>query len=211
MPILTYPLGPMANNTYLIIDEATGEAALVDPSFESEKILPDIRDRNLNVRFILNTHAHFDHIIGNAFWVETTGAPIALHIADVPLLRALPEQAQRFNFVAVPSPEPTVLLEDNQFITLGETQIKTLWTPGHAPGHVAFVIDDTVISGDALFQGSIGRTDLPGGDMQMLLHSIKTRLLTLPDETRVLPGHGAQTNIGRERRTNPYLQEIENR
>jgi glyoxylase-like metal-dependent hydrolase (beta-lactamase superfamily II) len=206
MAIRRYSLGPMDNNTYLIVDEATNEAALVDPSFDSESILPDLRAGDCYLRYILNTHAHFDHIIGNAYYAEATGAPIALHRSDLELLRALPEQGRMFGFSVTPSPEPTIFLEDDMTLMLGETPIRVLFTPGHAPGHVTFVIDDVAIVGDCLFHGSIGRTDLPGASLQTLMHSIRTRLLTLPDETQVLPGHGALTTIGTERQTNPYLQ-----
>ena len=234
MPIYRYNLGPMDNNTYLIVDEATREAALVDPSFGSEAILPDITANGYMLRYILNTHAHFDHIIGNAFFAQETGAPIALHRLDLDFLHRLEEQAVMFGFEAVPSPEPTLYLEDEQTITLGETQIKVLFTPGHAPGHVTFVLEDNLVPaseasketaadpateaaiagkqtialvGDCLFARSIGRTDLPGGSLQTLLHSIRTRLLTLPDATHVLPGHGKLTTIGTERRRNPYIQD----
>jgi glyoxylase-like metal-dependent hydrolase (beta-lactamase superfamily II) len=206
MAIRHYSLGPMDNNTYLIVDEATQEAALVDPSFDSETILPDIRANGYLLRYILNTHAHFDHVIGNAYFAEQTGAPIALHRADLELLRALPEQGRRFGFEVTPSPEPTLFLEDDATLMLGETPIRVLFTPGHAPGHVTFLVDDTALVGDCLFHGSIGRTDLPGGSLQTLMQSISTRLLTLPDETRALPGHGALTTIGAERQSNPYLQ-----
>jgi hydroxyacylglutathione hydrolase len=206
MPIRRYSLGPMDNNTYLIVDEATSEAALVDPSFDSETILPDIQTEGYRLRYILNTHAHFDHIMGNAYYAEQTGAPIALHHDDLELLRALPEQGRMFGFSATPSPEPTIFLEDGMTLQLGDTSIRVLFTPGHAPGHVTFLIDDVAIVGDCLFHGSIGRTDLPGGSLQTLMHSIRTRLLTLPDETQVLPGHGALTTIGAERKSNPYLQ-----
>lgn len=230
MSIRQYNLGPMDNNTYLIVDEATKEAALVDPSFGSEKILSDITTNGFKLRYILNTHAHFDHIIGNAFYVHETGAPIALHRLDLDFLHRLEEQGAMFGFEVVPSPDPTIYLEDDQTITLGETQIKVLFTPGHAPGHVTFVIENEIVIedrksdalntetvednvketvalvGDCLFAKSIGRTDLPGGSLQTLLHSIRTRLLTLPDATRVLPGHGKLTTIGYERRRNPYIQ-----
>ena len=207
MAIHRYNLGPMDNNTYLIVDEATNEAALVDPTFDSETVLPDIITGGYTLRYILNTHAHFDHIMGNAFFARETDAPIALHREDLFLLRGLEDQAAMFGFDATPSPEPTLFLEDNQTLMLGETPIQVLFTPGHAPGHVTFIVGDTAIVGDCLFARSIGRTDLPGGSLQTLLHSIRTRLLTLPNATQVLPGHGKPTTIGTERDRNPYLKE----
>lgn len=210
MPIRSYTrLGPLDNNTYLIVGEVTKEVALVDPSFDSQKILEDIAENGYSLRYILNTHAHFDHIIGNAFFAEKTGAPIALHRDDLELLRALPEQGKLYNFEATPSPEPTIFLEEGQSLILGDTKIEVLFTPGHAPGHVTFVVGETALVGDVLFANSIGRTDLPGGSLETLLHSIRTRLLTLPDTTQVLPGHGRPTSIGRERRSNPYLEGLE--
>lgn len=206
MPIHTFaPLGPLDNNTYLIVDEATGEAALVDPSFDSAALWPEIQKLNVKVRYILNTHGHFDHIIGNKFYVDKTGALLALHRADLELLQSLTLQGEMFGFEAEQSPDPTLWLEDGQTLTLGETPIHVVFTPGHAPGHVTFLVEDAALAGDCLFAGSIGRTDLPGGSLETLLHSIRERLLTLPDETRVLPGHGETTTIGAERRTNPHL------
>lgn len=196
----------MDNNTYVIVDEATREAAVVDPSFDSESLWPDIEADGLTIRYVLNTHAHFDHVIGNAFFVARTQAPLALHRADLELLHALPEQGKMFGFAIEPSPEPTLFLEDEQVLTLGETPILVLTTPGHSPGGVTFLIEDAAIVGDCLFARSIGRTDLPGGSLQTLMHSIRTRLLPLPDETKVLPGHGPLTTIGKEKRVNPYLQ-----
>lgn len=204
--IRQFSLGPMDNNTYLIVDEATREAALVDPSFDSERLWPEIEKSGVTIRYVLNTHAHFDHVVGNAFYVQRTGAPLALHRADLELLHRLVESGRMFGFDLEPSPEPTVFLEDGQTLRLGETAIRVVATPGHAPGHVTFLVGDAALCGDCLFAGSIGRTDLPGGSLQTLLHSIRTQLLTLPDETRVLPGHGAATTIGTERHTNPYLQ-----
>ncbi len=208
MEIVTYQLGPMENNTYLIIDEATRDAALIDPSFHSETIWEDIEGRNVQIRYLLNTHGHFDHIIGNAFYVEKTGAPLALHRDDLDRLRALPEIALSYRFKAEPSPEPDLFLEHGQTLTLGETSIRVVHTPGHSPGSVTFLFDDVAIVGDVLFDGSIGRTDFPGCSLQTLLHSIRTELLTLPDTTKVLPGHSSATTIGKERATNPHIQGI---
>jgi hydroxyacylglutathione hydrolase len=207
MAILEYRLGPMGNNTYLIVDDATIDAALVDPSFDSESLWPEIRERGFTLKYVLNTHAHFDHVIGNAFYVTQSGAPLALHRADLPLLRALPEQGRMFGVAVRPSPEPSIWLEEGTPLTLGETEIRVLHTPGHSPGGVTFLYGDAAIVGDCLFAGSIGRTDLPGASQQTLLHSIRTQLLTLPDNTRVLPGHEEATTIGHERATNPFLRE----
>ena len=206
MPILQYPLGPMGNNTYLIVDSVTNDAALVDPSFDSMALLPEIIQQGYTLRYILNTHAHFDHVIGNAFFVQETAVPLALHRADLPLLRALPEQGRMFNIPVEPSPDPTLWLDDGLSLALGETEIRVMHTPGHSPGGVTFLVEDAAIVGDCLFAGSIGRTDLPGASHQQLLDSIRTRLLTLPDETRVLPGHESTTTIGEERRNNPFLR-----
>ncbi len=208
MAIHSYRLGPMGNNTYLIVDEPTGEAALVDPSFDSEELWAEIEQMGVTMRYLLNTHAHFDHVIGNAFYVAEAGIPLALHRADLPLLRALPEQGRMFGFAVEASPEPTIWLEEGKSLTLGETEIRVLYTPGHSPGSVTFVVGDAAIVGDVLFAGSIGRTDLPGASHQTLLHSIRTRLLTLPDSTRVLPGHEEATTIGHERLANPFLQNL---
>jgi len=204
--IQQYRLGPMGNNTYVIVDDATKEAAIVDPSFESDQLLPELQEKGLTLRYLLLTHAHFDHVIGNAFYASTVGLPIALHRADLPLLRALPEQGRMFGVPVEPSPDPTIWLEEGKPLTLGETTIQVLFTPGHSPGSVTFLVDDAAIVGDVLFAGSIGRTDLPGASHQTLLDSIRTRLLTLPDETRVLPGHEDETTIGEERRNNPFLR-----
>lgn len=206
MPVLQYQLGPMSNNTYLIVDHATREAAIVDPSFGSEELLPKIRQSDFTLCYVFNTHAHFDHMIGNAFYAAACGIPLALHRDDLALLQALPEQALMFGYAVEPSPEPSIWLEEGSPIRLGETEIGVLHTPGHSPGSVTFLVGDAAIVGDCLFAGSIGRTDLPMASQQTLLHSIRTRLLTLPDPTRVLPGHNDLTTIGVERATNPFLR-----
>jgi len=198
----------MDNNTYLIVDTVTQEAALVDPSFDSEAIWDEIQAQGYTLRYVLNTHAHFDHVVNNAYFVKKSGALLALHRNDLGLLHLLPSQAKMFGFHAEASPEPTLFLEAGQTLMLGETLIEVRFTPGHAPGHVTFLVEGVAIVGDCLFQGSIGRTDLPQSSFQTLMHSIKTQLLTLPDETPVYPGHGDTTTIGIERQTNPFLQEL---
>jgi glyoxylase-like metal-dependent hydrolase (beta-lactamase superfamily II) len=195
----------MDNNTYLLVDDATGEAAIVDPSFDSRPIWNEIQSAGYHLAYVLNTHAHFDHIVENAYFVEQSDAPLALHPADLELLRLGPKQAAMFGMKIDASPEPALLLEHGQTIRLGDSELQVVYTPGHAPGHVSFLFDTTAIVGDCLFAGSVGRTDLPGASSDTLMKSIRTQLLVLPDETAVLPGHGKSTTIGRERRTNPFL------
>ena len=205
MQIKSYSLGPMDNNTYLLVDEATGEGAIVDPSFDSDDILGDVLSKVTTLKYVLNTHAHFDHVLGNGLFVEKTGALLALHRNDLPLLHNLQKSAARFGFEVEPSPEPVIFLQEGTDIVLGETSIQVIEAPGHAPGHVMFNSGEDLIAGDVLFKDSIGRTDLPGGSMQTLLESIKYKILTLPDSVRVLPGHGEATTVGRERIHNQYL------
>lgn len=207
MAILRYQMGPMANNSYVIVDEATNQAAIVDPSFGCESMLADVKRRGLDVRLLLITHGHFDHIVGNAATVAEFNVPIFIHETDLPLLQALTAQAAMFGMEATASPEPTGFLVRGQTVELGDTKIEVRDTPGHAPGHVTLIVGDSAIVGDCIFRGSIGRTDLPGADHATLMRSINEQLLTLPDETIVLPGHGEPTTIGAERRTNPFLQD----
>ena len=207
MAIIRYNLGPMDNNSYLIVDDATQEAAMVDPSFDSESLIPEIREAGYKLKYLLNTHAHFDHVIGNKVYAEEFGIPLALHRDDLKILHALLEQGKRYNIKVEPSPEPDIFLEEGQDLMLGETMIRVLNTPGHSPGSVTFLLDNVAIVGDVLFAGSVGRTDFPGCSSEALLHSIRTKLLILPDETQVLPGHGEATTIGHERTTNPFLRD----
>jgi len=206
MRILRFNVGPLDNNTYLMVDESTREAAIVDPSFDSAGVWDRVEQDGLTLVRVLNTHAHIDHVVENALFVERSGAPLALHPADLPLLHAMSEQAA---WMGVPPPrpaEPTHALCHGESIRIGGEAVTVAHTPGHSPGSVSFVGDGFVLSGDALFAGSIGRTDLPGGDLTQLLRSIHGRLLTLPDATIVYPGHGHETTIGRERRSNLFLQ-----
>jgi glyoxylase-like metal-dependent hydrolase (beta-lactamase superfamily II) len=202
----TFTVGPLGNNVYLVIDDATNHAALVDPSFESEPILDLIRERGLQLDWILNTHAHYDHVVNNAYCKRETGAPLAIHPADVPLLENMAGQAAWMGIAhGEDSPPPDRLLEEGDIVEVGQLQLRVLHTPGHSPGGITFLVADAAIVGDALFAGGIGRYDLPGADGRTLLHAIRTKLLTLPDTTRVFPGHGPATTIGEEKRTNPFF------
>ncbi|GIK29318.1 MAG: MBL fold metallo-hydrolase [Anaerolineae bacterium] len=203
-------LGIAATNCYIVSDGATGEAVLIDPVDQPELLLKTLRDNNLTLKLILATHGHFDHVLASAALKEATGVPFYIHHDDVRWLDRLPEQGLRFTGTPFPKAAvPDRLLTDEQeTITVGGITFKTLFTPGHSPGHIAYWWPDAhlVFSGDALFQGSIGRTDLPGADHATLIRSIFDKLLSLGDDTQVLPGHGEATTIGAERRSNPFLQ-----
>jgi glyoxylase-like metal-dependent hydrolase (beta-lactamase superfamily II) len=193
-------------NCYVVGCEETGEGVVIDPGDEPERILAEIEQARLTIKYILNTHAHFDHILANGDLVEATGAPLALHPLDLPLLRQS-GGADFFGFEAPPSPEPDIELAEGDTITFGTHTFQVLFTPGHSPGHVSFyeVKAGIIFDGDVLFAGGIGRTDLPGGDYETLLTSINEKLMVLPDQTTVCSGHGPITTIGRERVSNPWL------
>jgi hydroxyacylglutathione hydrolase len=200
-----YNVGPLDNNTYVLVDESTGEAALVDPSFDSRPVWDSIQRAEWKITWLLNTHAHIDHVVENAYFAELTGAPLALHDADLPLLNGMDAQARWMGILAPTVIQPTYSLTDGEEIAIGTERIRVAHTPGHSPGSVSLIGDGFVVLGDVLFAGSIGRTDLPGGNLDTLRNSIRSRLYVLPDDTRVYPGHGAATTIGRERRTNPFV------
>lgn len=201
MKITPYELTPFAMNCYVLEDN--GEAVVVDPGEASPKLLRDLAA--LSVKMVINTHCHCDHAGGNAGVMAATGAPLACHAADIPLLQAIEQQGRMFGVHFPPSPPPDVLLEAGQTVTFGGQRLEIRHAPGHSPGHVVLVGDGFVLAGDVLFAGSIGRTDLPGGSYAQLIQSIRTELMTLPDETVVHCGHGPDTTIGVERRSNPFL------
>ena len=207
--IVSFTFNGFAENTYLLIDEATRATAIVDPGAYSRAEQQTLRDyiegQQLAVKYLLNTHAHIDHVLGNAFVLKTyPGIPFLLHPLDLPTLRAVPTYAGPYGFAAYEPAEPTGELAAGQVIELGESELQVRF----APGHVVFYepTGGQLIGGDVLFKSSIGRTDLPGGDHATLIKSIRTELLTLPDATVVHPGHGPATTIGAERRANPFLR-----
>ncbi len=203
--VLNYVLGPLENNTYLLADPDSREAALIDPSYEVEQALADARRRGLDIKTILLTHAHFDHIAGVTA-VAGNEVPIALHPADLELYRQR-GGADLFDMPCEPGPEPSLLLRDGQTLRIGAVEVTVRHTPGHSPGHVIFVCAAAGVAfcGDLIFAGSVGRTDLPGASQTQLIDSIRRHVLTLPPETVLLPGHGPATNVGEERETNPFL------
>ncbi len=218
-------VGPIQTNCYIAVCETTRRAAVVDPGWSAASILEAVQSLNATVDIILLTHAHFDHIGAVADVVDATQAPVALHPLDLPLLRV--DGGARMASIPLRSaPQPDVSLDHSQVLTVGTLRFETRCAPGHTPGHVVFYLEHekvifagdvlfqgnrkqntqgVVFVGDTLFRGSIGRTDLPGGDFDTLITSIRSQLLTLPDDVVVCPGHGPFTTIGDERLTNPFL------
>ncbi|MEK7331305.1 MAG: MBL fold metallo-hydrolase [Candidatus Eisenbacteria bacterium] len=200
-------LGPLENNSYLIVCVATRETAVVDVGFEPEAAIDALRAGDLRVRYLLNTHAHYDHLAGMRAVQEAVGGEYWLHPADRPLLERLTEQGAAFGFPAARPPAVVHDLADGQRLTLGEEALEVIHTPGHSPGGVCFRWQDWLWVGDTLFAGSIGRTDLPGGSFEELERAIRTRLFPLGDALQAFPGHGPATTLGRERRENPFVGE----
>jgi hydroxyacylglutathione hydrolase len=202
-------LGLAVTNCYILGDTETGDAILIDPVDQPELLLKTIADEGWTLKLMLATHGHFDHVLASKGVKDATGVPFYIHSADVPWLESLPQRGVQFT--GTPFPEAAVpdrlLTDEPETITVGNFRLETLFTPGHAPGHIAYYWPDAnlVFAGDALFKGSIGRTDLPGGNYDTLMRSIFEKLVPLGDDVRVLSGHGEPTTIGHERRTNPYL------
>lgn len=206
-----HDVGPFGNNIYLVTDPATQETAVIDVGFEPDRVIERVRRDGLNVRWLLATHAHYDHVAAMLPVQQAVGGRFALHPADRPLLEAVAFQGSMFGLPAVPVPEIEHELADGMSVPLGDQALEVLWTPGHAPGHVTFRHGETLWSGDVLFAGSVGRTDLPGASWPVLEKSIRERLFPLGDQVRVLPGHGPATTIGEERRSNPFVGEAAGR
>ncbi len=201
-------VGPFQENCYVIGDEETGVGAIVDPGDEAARIAIAVEQTNLEISQILITHAHIDHVGAVAALVDEYSCPVLMHAEAEPMLAQLPTQAMMMGLRFGKVPTVDRHIEDEEEIEVGGLELRSLYTPGHAPGHIAFYIESEglLLSGDALFAGSVGRVDLPGGSMEVLMRSIEERLLTLPDETRVYPGHGPETTIANERMHNPFLQ-----
>jgi glyoxylase-like metal-dependent hydrolase (beta-lactamase superfamily II) len=208
MILETFPVGPLACNCTILGDEEAGEAIVIDPGDEAGRIAGRLTELGLKLKQILVTHAHIDHVGGALRLKRLTGAPILLNENDLPLLAMMDEQAGWLGVAPPETAPPDGPLADGQFVGLEKYAAQVLHTPGHTQGSVClhFAPQKLLIAGDTLFAGSIGRTDLPGGDYGQIIHSIQTRLLPLPDETRVVTGHGLETTIGAERRSNPFLR-----
>lgn len=208
MDIVKLVLGPVQTNAYIVADRKTGEAVVIDPADDGIRIIAVAKKRGWRISNIWLTHAHFDHLAGAAEVADNSSPPppVALHPEDYPLWR-MQGGAPLFGMRIDPGPEPTIDLSHGQILFLGGNQLEVRHAPGHTRGHVMFYSDaDRVLfCGDVIFQGSIGRTDLPGGDYETLIASIHLQVLTLPDDTRLLSGHGPETTVGEERRFNPFL------
>ncbi len=208
MILETFPVGPLRCNCTILGDEVTHEAIVVDPGDNIPEILSRLQKHGLTLRQIVVTHAHIDHVGGAVLLRKLTGAPVVMNQKDLGLLGMMEMQA---GWLGVPTPEvapPDASAEDGLTVGLATLPAQVLHTPGHTPGSVCLLFPDQhlLLAGDTLFAGSIGRTDLPGGDGPQILRSLRDRLLVLPDTTRVLPGHGPETTIGEERQSNPFLQ-----
>jgi glyoxylase-like metal-dependent hydrolase (beta-lactamase superfamily II) len=203
------PVGMLACNCSILGDEETGEAVVIDPGDEIERVQEVLRRRRLSVRYIVATHAHIDHVGGIEALKKATGAAVLMNEGDLPLYQNLALQAAWLGVLPPAAVEVDQFLKDGDNLKWGSHALEVMHTPGHSPGslclHLAGELQ-TIFSGDTLFQASIGRTDLWGGSFDQILRSIKTALLPFPDETRVCPGHGPATTIGDERESNPFLR-----
>ncbi|ANH79729.1 MBL fold hydrolase [Niabella ginsenosidivorans] len=208
-----FVFNPFQENTYILYNES-GRCIIIDPGFsnkdEQDQFLQYIDENKLEPVYLLNTHCHIDHILGNQFVYDRWGLPLHIHKGELPVLESGPRVAEMYGFEFHPYSGKIVFIDEKEKLLLGSDEIRLLFTPGHSPASLSFYNAENklLISGDTLFSGSIGRTDLPGGDFNTLEHSIRTRLYTLPDDTHVYSGHGAGTCIGYEKKNNPFVQEL---
>jgi hydroxyacylglutathione hydrolase len=198
-------VGPIQANCYILGCERTNLAAVIDPGGDVDKILIALAKDKLRCVYIINTHGHFDHSGDNKRLKEVTGAEIIIHRADASMITQQGTSGGAWGMKVDNSPPPDRLVKDGDIITFGDISLKVLHTPGHSPGGISLATDKVVFVGDTLFAGSIGRTDFPGGDERALLHNVREKIFTLGDDVIVYPGHGPETTVGREKRTNPFF------
>ncbi|MBI3512227.1 MAG: MBL fold metallo-hydrolase [Bacteroidetes bacterium] len=212
MKIKTFTFNPFTQNTYVLSDES-GECVIIDPgcydSEEEQELENYISAEKLKPVHLLNTHCHVDHVFGNYFAAQKWNLGLEINKEELPVLRAFPKVCELYGLKGNVQPEPEKFLDEGQTVKFGNTTLEIFFTPGHSPGSICFYSekDKTIISGDVLFQNSIGRSDLPGGDPETLLNSIRKKLFVLPDEVNVFSGHGPSTTIGWEKRNNPFAGE----
>jgi hydroxyacylglutathione hydrolase len=208
MILETLVVGPLEVNSYLLAEGPDTDALIIDPGDEGDRILERMKEQNLTLKYIVNTHGHFDHVGANALLKETTGAEIVIHEKDAHLLATTREHARAFGLASESSPPADRFYDHGDRIDLGGLSLQVLSTPGHTEGGVCLLMDTILFSGDTLFAGSIGRTDLPGGSFREILISIQERILPLGDHITIYSGHGPPSTIGKEKRTNPFLTEL---
>ena len=201
------PVGPLQANCHIVGCEDTKKAAVIDPGGDTDRILLALAKEKLTLTAIINTHGHFDHVAGNPALKKATGADLMIHPLDAPLLRQAAKSAAQWGLKVDNSPQPDRLLNDGDTIVVGSITLTVLHTPGHSPGGICLWTDRVVFVGDTLFDGSIGRSDFPGGDLHILITSIRTKLFALPDDVAVYPGHMTTTTIEREKKFNPFCGE----
>ena len=200
-------VGPLENNCYIIADEKTKECFVTDPGDEPDRILDLIHENNLTIKYIICTHAHFDHVAAVPDIMKETNAKIVIHKDDLEIYRKTQEQAASWGFEVDPMPEPDIFVSEGDRISLGDITFEILHTPGHSPGGICLYGEGIIITGDTLFAGSVGRTDLYGGDINQLKASFR-RLMSFPDHIKLLTGHGPETTIGQEKIDNFFSHEI---
>ncbi|GAB4094123.1 MBL fold metallo-hydrolase [Flaviaesturariibacter terrae] len=211
LTVHTFTFNPVQENTYVLSNE-NGACCIIDPgcyfASEEEQLASFISANGLQPVLLLNTHCHLDHIFGNRFVHERWGLELHLHRAELPVLERGPASGQLWQLPFVNYDGPLHFLDEGDIVRIGDDELHVLFTPGHSPGHISFysAAQRFVLSGDVLFEGSVGRTDLPGGDFTILEESIRTKLYTLPEDVIVYPGHGGSTSIGDERRDNPFVK-----
>ncbi len=207
MIIRTIPVGMTQTNCYIVGCEATQVGAVIDPGAEADRIVRELERTGLSIRYVLITHAHFDHVGANARVIQATGAQLALHPNEQALLEA-GGGASLWGLTMEPSPPPDLDLSEGQVIEVGRLRFQVLFTPGHSPGGVTFyeAAQRAAFDGDVLFAGGVGRADLPGGDWDTLTRSIREVLFALPDDTALYSGHGPKTTVGQEKQSNPWVR-----
>lgn len=206
-PIRVYVMevGPLAVNAYIVERSGTRQAVVIDPGGDGEEILGEIGGRGLSVEKILLTHGHFDHVGAVSLLRERTGAPVHVHPEDVSRMTAASRQGILFGLSVPDPPPPDVLVREGDTVPFQDLEFRVAHTPGHTPGCVSYILGNAAFVGDLIFAGSIGRTDLPGGDHEQLIASVRRSIFTLPDDTVLFPGHGPATTVGREKRSNPFF------